>query len=94
MDWKQILKMLIAVLTAIAGTLGVASCVRSGLSPLDSSQASLLGRGKPLFVVNAERSASPRTDAHFASAQGEGATIIAANINLSEYENISHSRDV
>ncbi len=27
MDWKQILKMLIAVLTAIAGTLGVASCM-------------------------------------------------------------------
>ncbi len=26
-DWKQILKILIAVLTAIAGTLGVASCV-------------------------------------------------------------------
>ena len=61
-DWKQILKILIAVLTAIAGTLGVASCVRSGLSPSLS--------------------------------QGEGATIIAANINLSEYENISHSRDV
>ena len=84
-DWKHILKILIAVLTALAGALGVASCVRSGLSPLDSSQASLLGRGKPLFVA---------TDAHFASAQGEGATIIAANINLSEYENISHSRDV
>ncbi len=27
LDWKQILKMLIAILTAIAGTLGVASCV-------------------------------------------------------------------
>ena len=27
MDWKQLLKMLIAVLTAIAGTLGVVSCV-------------------------------------------------------------------
>lgn len=27
MDWKQFLKMLIAVLTAIAGTLGVVSCV-------------------------------------------------------------------
>lgn len=27
LDWKQILKMLIAVLTAIAGTLGVASCM-------------------------------------------------------------------
>ena len=26
-DWKQILKILIAVLTAIAGTLGVASCM-------------------------------------------------------------------
>ena len=26
-DWKQIIKMLIAVLTAIAGTLGVASCI-------------------------------------------------------------------
>ena len=25
-DWKQILKVLIAVLTAIAGTLGVISC--------------------------------------------------------------------
>lgn len=27
LDWKQILKMLIAVLTAIAGTLGIASCM-------------------------------------------------------------------
>ena len=27
LDWKQIIKMLIAILTAIAGTLGVASCV-------------------------------------------------------------------
>ncbi len=27
MDWKQLLKVLIAVLTAIAGTLGVVSCV-------------------------------------------------------------------
>ncbi len=27
LDWKQILKLLIAVLTAIAGTLGVASCM-------------------------------------------------------------------
>ena len=26
-DWKQILKILIAVLTALAGALGVASCV-------------------------------------------------------------------
>ena len=26
-DWKQILKLIIAVLTAIAGTLGVASCM-------------------------------------------------------------------
>ena len=26
-DWKQILKILIAVLTALAGSLGVASCV-------------------------------------------------------------------
>ena len=26
-DWKQILKILIAVLTAITGTLGVASCM-------------------------------------------------------------------
>ena len=26
-DWKEILKVLIAVLTAIAGTLGVMSCV-------------------------------------------------------------------
>lgn len=26
-DWKQILKILIAVLTALAGTIGVASCV-------------------------------------------------------------------
>lgn len=26
-DWKEILKLLIAVLTAIAGTLGVMSCV-------------------------------------------------------------------
>ena len=26
--WKEILKLLIAVLTAIAGTLGVMSCVR------------------------------------------------------------------
>ena len=27
LDWKEILKVLIAVLTAIAGTLGVMSCV-------------------------------------------------------------------
>lgn len=27
-SWKEILKLLIAVLTAIAGTLGVMSCVR------------------------------------------------------------------
>jgi hypothetical protein len=27
LDWKQILKMAIAILTAIAGTLGVMSCV-------------------------------------------------------------------
>ena len=26
-DWKQILKVLIAVLTAIAGSIGVASCM-------------------------------------------------------------------
>jgi hypothetical protein len=26
-DWKEILKLLIAVLTAIAGTLGVVSCM-------------------------------------------------------------------
>ena len=26
-DWKQILKLIIAVLTAIAGTLGVVSCM-------------------------------------------------------------------
>ncbi len=26
-DWKQILKILIAVLTALAGALGVASCM-------------------------------------------------------------------
>ena len=26
-DWKEVLKVLIAVLTAIAGTLGVMSCV-------------------------------------------------------------------
>ena len=26
-DWKQILKILIAVLTALAGAIGVASCV-------------------------------------------------------------------
>lgn len=26
-NWKEILKLLIAVLTAIAGTLGVASCM-------------------------------------------------------------------
>jgi hypothetical protein len=26
-DWKQLLKILIAVLTAIAGTLGVVSCM-------------------------------------------------------------------
>ena len=26
-DWKEILKLLIAILTAIAGTLGVMSCV-------------------------------------------------------------------
>ena len=26
-DWKQVLKILIAVLTAIAGSLGVASCM-------------------------------------------------------------------
>ena len=26
-DWKEILKMLITILTAIAGTLGVVSCV-------------------------------------------------------------------
>ena len=26
-DWKEVLKLLIAVLTAIAGTLGVVSCV-------------------------------------------------------------------
>ena len=27
-DWKEILKLLITVLTAIAGTLGVVSCMR------------------------------------------------------------------
>ena len=27
LDWKEILKMLITILTAIAGTLGVVSCV-------------------------------------------------------------------
>ena len=27
LDWKQILKVLIAVLTAIAGSIGVASCM-------------------------------------------------------------------
>ena len=27
LDWKEILKVVIAVLTAIAGTLGVMSCV-------------------------------------------------------------------
>jgi hypothetical protein len=27
LDWKQILKVAIAILTAIAGTLGVMSCV-------------------------------------------------------------------
>ena len=27
LDWKQILKMIIAILTAIAGTLGVVSCM-------------------------------------------------------------------
>ena len=27
LDWKQILKMIIAILTAIAGTLGVMSCM-------------------------------------------------------------------
>ena len=27
-NWKEILKILIAILTAIAGTLGVVSCVR------------------------------------------------------------------
>ena len=27
-NWKEILKVLIAVLTAIAGTLGVVSCMR------------------------------------------------------------------
>ena len=26
-DWKQVLKLVIAVLTAIAGTLGVVSCI-------------------------------------------------------------------
>ena len=83
------------------------SCNSSGKLKLPSSQPTLfrvggiaqinlalLDEAKGSVVVNAERSASPRTDAHFASAQGEGATIIAANINLSEYENISHSRDV
>ena len=27
LDWKEILKIVIAVLTAIAGTLGVVSCI-------------------------------------------------------------------
>ena len=27
LDWKQILKMIIAILTAIAGSIGVASCM-------------------------------------------------------------------
>ena len=27
LDWKEILKMIIAILTAIAGTLGVMSCM-------------------------------------------------------------------
>ena len=30
-DWKEILKVLIAVLTAIAGTLGVMSCMNMTL---------------------------------------------------------------
>ena len=31
LDWKEILKVLIAVLTAIAGTLGVMSCMNMTL---------------------------------------------------------------
>ena len=45
LDWKEILKILIAVLTAIAGTLGVISCAGEQRCP--SHPSSRRGRGRP-----------------------------------------------
>ena len=48
-NWGKLLKVLIAVLTAIAGSIGLASCTK-GLTP-SSSQARLLGADKPAVVA-------------------------------------------
>ena len=46
-NWSKLLKVLIAVLTAIAGSIGVVSCAAKRETHPDGSQARLLGADKP-----------------------------------------------
>ena len=67
----KILKILIAVLTALAGSLGIVSCTAKRETHPDDSQARLLGADKPAAIATDALSHRP--------CEG-GSTVIAENI--------------
>ena len=83
-NWKNVLKIIITVLTALAGAIGVASCARRETHPT-SSQARLLGADKPAAVAS-------DTNAPRRPCEG-GSTVIAENVIPCHYENALLLRD-
>ena len=83
-NWSKLLKIIIAVLTALAGSIGVVSCTKKK-APSESSQARRFCEPEGSVIA---------TDAHFASAPEGELTVIARNIMPYQYENKCTSRDV
>ena len=85
-NWSKLLKVLIAVLTAIAGSIGVVSCAAKRETHPTSSQARLLGADKPAAVASDAN--APRRPCE------GGSTVIAENVIPCHYENALPLRDV
>ncbi|MBR5148440.1 MAG: smalltalk protein [Bacteroidaceae bacterium] len=81
-NWGKLLKVLIAVLTALAGSIGLASCAKGGPQ---CSQAKRL---------DVDKSTAVATDAHHASAPKGENSGITENIMPCQYENAFTFREI